>query len=128
MDALTLMMDFQMMCGEFKGTKQRAIQNDPNDSGRRKCRQLEIVPRLHVMYENGELCKCLLSFYLLVTEVDCLKIFHWMDSRYAAGIPKPKLEELPKVPLRLAKIPENFFVGQKGCCCPQMVSAKYETC
>ncbi|KAL7490340.1 hypothetical protein ACHAWX_000241 [Stephanocyclus meneghinianus] len=36
-------------------TKQRAIQNDPNDSGRRKRRQLEIVPRLHVMYENGGL-------------------------------------------------------------------------
>ena len=90
---------------------QKALRNDPNSSGKRKLRQLELHERLHHLYEDGKLHKCLLSYFLLVTEERRLKMLSWMGSEMAKHIEKPTIDELPKIPLRLAKIPENYGVG-----------------
>lgn len=89
----------------------RALQSGPNHSGKFKCRQLEIHQRLHILYESGQLSKCLLSYFLLVATEDRLKLLSWFGSQLASDTPKPSKEDLPKVPLRLAKIPEEFDVG-----------------
>lgn len=89
----------------------KAIRNDTNFSGKRKLLQLERLQRLHILYEKGKLCKCLLSYYLLVTKPDCLKLLQWVGSKMAESLAKLSLEDLPKVPRRLAKIPSDYLVG-----------------
>lgn len=89
----------------------KALRNDPNRSGKRKLIQLERLQKLHLLYERGDLKKCLLSYYLLVTEDQRLKLLSWMGSTLATNIPKPSLDELHKLPLRLAKIPQDCGVG-----------------
>lgn len=95
----------------LKEQNERAIRSGPNSSGKFKCRQLEIHQRLHLLYESGVLSKCLLSYFLLVTESDRMKLLSWMGSPLASGTSKPTREQLPKIPLRLAKIPEDFDLG-----------------
>ncbi|EJK76479.1 hypothetical protein THAOC_01755 [Thalassiosira oceanica] len=88
---------------------------DPNASGKTKLRQLERHQRLHILYETGQLRKCLLSYFLLVEEKNRLKLLAWMGSDLAGNTPKPLFDELPKVPIGLAKIPEGVPVaGDKG--------------
>jgi hypothetical protein len=89
----------------------KAMRNDPNRSGKRKLQQLERLQKLHLLYERAKLKKCLLSYYLLVTEKERLKLLRWMGSKLASHIEKPSLDEINKVPLRLAKIPQEFGVG-----------------
>ena len=48
----------------------KALRNDPNISGKRKLLQLERLQKLHALHEKAKLKKCLLSYYLLVTEVN----------------------------------------------------------
>ena len=94
---------------------EKALRNDPNLSGKRKLRQLERLQRLHLLYEVGELLKCLLSYFLLVTEDGRMKLLWWMGSSLASCIDKPTVEELPRISLRLAKVPEDYsFGGDKG--------------
>ncbi|KAL7528715.1 hypothetical protein ACHAXR_002590, partial [Thalassiosira sp. AJA248-18] len=96
----------------------KAIRNDPNSSGPRKLMQLERHQRLHLLYESGELKKCLLSYFLLVTEEHRMKLLSWMGSELAQDVTKPTLETLQQLPLRLAKIPEDYGVGgDKGFTC-----------
>ncbi|KAL7456981.1 hypothetical protein ACHAWC_008439 [Mediolabrus comicus] len=89
----------------------KAMRNDPNRSGKRKLQQLERLQKLHLLYERAKLKKCLLSYYLLVTEKERLKLLSWMGSKLASHIEKPSLDEINKIPLRLAKIPQEFGVG-----------------
>ena len=56
----------------------RALQNNPNCSGKQNLMQLERLQRLHILYEDVILHKCLLSYFLLVTEGDRLKLLNWM--------------------------------------------------
>ena len=66
-------------------------------------------------YPEPLLKKCLLSYFLLVEEKNRLKLLAWMGSDLAGNTPKPTFEQLPKVPLALAKIPEGVpVVGDKG--------------
>mmetsp|Transcript_14350 Transcript_14350/g.24033 ORF Transcript_14350/g.24033 Transcript_14350/m.24033 type:complete len:730 (-) Transcript_14350:42-2231(-) len=95
----------------LKEQNSKALRNDPNNSGRRKLRQLERLQKLHLLYEKAELKKCLLSYFLLVTEEHRLKLLSWMGSKLASHIEKPSLRELNNIPLRLAKIPEDYGVG-----------------
>ena len=84
-------------------------------SAKRKQRQLERHQRLHLLYEDGSLRKCLLSYFRLVVADKRLKLLKWMGSDLAADTPMPTAGELPKLPLRLAKIPEEYgIVGDKG--------------
>ena len=93
----------------------RVLSGGVNASGMRKLVQLERLERLHRAYEAGDLRKCLLSYYLLVTEESRLKVLSWLGSRMTRLPPKPSAEELPLIPLRLAKIPEDCIVlGDKG--------------
>eukprot|EP00986_Skeletonema_menzelii_P021274 scaffold33840_cov171-Skeletonema_menzelii.AAC.1 len=91
--------------------RKKALRNDPNRSGKRKLLQLERLQKLHLLYERGSLKKCLLSYYLLVTEDQRLKLLSWMGSGLASNITKPSLDELNELPLRLAKIPRDCGVG-----------------
>ena len=92
----------------------KIVDNDTNSSGKRKLCQLERLQRLHLLYEDGEthgLPRCLLSYFLLVTHDDRMKLLSYMGSKLASKFPKPSLNELPKIPLRLAKIPEDWGLG-----------------
>ena len=91
--------------------RRKALRNDPNRSGKRKLQQLERLQKLHLLYEDGDLEKCLLSYFLLVTEDQRLKLLSWMGSNLASHITKPSLDELNELPLRLAKIPRDCGVG-----------------
>jgi hypothetical protein len=95
---------------------EKAFHNDPNYSGKTKLRQLERHQRLHLLYEEGKLRKCLLSYFLKVVSKDCLSLLSWMGSKLASHIPKPAFADLPVIPaLRLAKIPTDYGVcGDKG--------------
>jgi hypothetical protein len=95
----------------LKEQADKKLREGPNKSGKRKLRQLEVHQRLHLLYESGCLRKTALSFFLLATESDRLKLLSWMGSSYADNIPKPNLEDLPKIPLRYAKIPADYIVG-----------------
>ena len=95
----------------LKKQNDRALRNDPNQSGKRKLCQLERHQRLHLLYESGELDKCLLSYFLLETESDRLKLLRWMGSNLAGDISMPNLEDMKEIALRLAKIPERYGVG-----------------
>ncbi|KAL7482282.1 hypothetical protein ACHAW6_010740 [Cyclotella cf. meneghiniana] len=88
-----------------------SICNDTNRSGRRKLRQLEVLQRLHVVYENGELRKTKLSYFLLVTNDDRMNLLRWMGSDLADSRPKPTHDQLPNVPLCLAKIPHDYGIS-----------------
>ena len=88
----------------------KAIKNNPNISGKQKLRQLERHQRLHLLYEAHRLRKCLLSYFLLVVAPDRLKLLKWMGSDLAGDTPMPTADELPKLPLRLAKIPEEYGI------------------
>lgn len=90
---------------------EQAIRSGPNWSGKFKCRQLEIHQWLHLLYESGKLRKCLLSYFLLVSKEDRLKLLSWFSSTLAGDTIKPTKEELPKIPLWLAKIPEHVDIG-----------------
>ncbi|KAL7552447.1 hypothetical protein ACHAWF_015688 [Thalassiosira exigua] len=88
-----------------------------NQSGLRKLRQLERHERLHRLYEAERLSKCLLSYFLLVTEQDKHKLLCWMGSKRidSDDVEMPTSEELPKLWLRLAKIPAAYKVlADKG--------------
>lgn len=103
-----------IVTNEFlKQLNEKAIRNDPNQSGKHKLRQLEIHQRLHEMYETGQLRRNLLSYFLLVEERNRIKLLKWMGSDLVKkdGTPKPTHDSLPHVPLRLAKIPEHVSVG-----------------
>ncbi len=89
----------------------KAIHNDPNVSGKRKLLHLERHQRLHLLYESGKLRKCLLSCFLKVVEQDRLKLLSWMGSKLAVDIKKPTCGDLPTIPLRLAKIPQDYGLG-----------------
>mmetsp|Transcript_44335 Transcript_44335/g.94357 ORF Transcript_44335/g.94357 Transcript_44335/m.94357 type:complete len:877 (+) Transcript_44335:1360-3990(+) len=89
----------------------KALRSGPNSSGKRKLCQLERHQRLHLLYEGGQLSKCLFSYFLLVEEPNRLKMLSWMGSELAASVPKPNLEDVPRIPLRLAKIPEDCSLG-----------------
>ena len=88
-----------------------SIRNDTNRSGQRKLRQLEVLQRLRMLYESGELHKTKLSYFLLVTCDDRMNLLRWMGSDLADSRPKPAHDQLPKVPLRLAKIPHDYGIG-----------------
>ena len=93
----------------------KAIRNDPNFSGKTKLRQLERHERLHRLYESGKLRKCLLSYFLKVVSKRRLQVLSWMGSELAADVEKPTLDQIPKIPLRLAKLPADYgFCGDKG--------------
>jgi len=62
----------------LKEQNYKALRNDPNKSGRRKLRQLERLQELHLLYEKAKLKRCLLSYFLLVTEEQRLKLLSWM--------------------------------------------------
>eukprot|EP00984_Skeletonema_dohrnii_P006915 scaffold2464_cov96-Skeletonema_dohrnii-CCMP3373.AAC.8 len=88
-----------------------------NESGLRKLRQLERHERLHLSYESGKLRKCLLSYFLLAATDDRRKLLRWMGSSMINhdDIAMPTVEELPKIWLRLAKIPEKYkILADKG--------------
>jgi len=89
----------------------KALRNGPNISGKRKLLQLERLQKLHVLYEKAKLKKCLLPYFLLVTEDQRLKLLSWMGSKLATNVPKPSLDDIHKLPLRLAKIPQDCGVG-----------------
>jgi len=95
----------------LKEQNKKALRNDPNISGKRKLLQLERLQKLHVLYEKAKLKKCLLSYYLLVTEDQRLKLLSWMGSKLATNVPKPSLDDIHNLPLRLAKIPQDCGVG-----------------
>ena len=95
----------------LKMQNDRALINDPNQSGKRKLCQLERHQRLHILYELGELEKCLLSYFLLETEPDRLKLLRWMGSNLAENIVMPDLKDIKEIALRLVKIPERYGVG-----------------
>jgi len=92
-------------------SNEKTLRNDPNISGKRKLMQLERHERLHRLYEAGNLRKCLLSYFLLCTANDRRALLSWMGSDMTKDIAKPSLDDLPKLPLRLAKIPEDVGVG-----------------
>lgn len=88
-----------------------------NESGLRKLRQLERHERLHRCYEDGKLCKCLLSYFLLAAKEDRHKLLRWMGSEMIDHdkVAMPALEELPTIWLRLAKIPKEYkILADKG--------------
>jgi hypothetical protein len=96
----------------LKKQNDKALRNDPNQSGKRKLCQLERLQWLHVLYESGKLEKCLLSYFLLVTpENSRLNLLRWMGSKLAMHVGMPIFEDLDPIPLRLAKIPEDYGVG-----------------
>ena len=95
----------------LKKQNESALRNDPNQSGKRKLCQMERHQRLHVLYEAGKLQKCILSYFLLETESDRLKLLRWMGSNLAGNIPMPNREDINEIALRLAKIPERYGVG-----------------
>ena len=100
---------------KLKEQNERALESDPNMSGKRKLKQLELHQRLHQKYQAGKLRKCMLSYFLLSEEQNRLKLLAWMGSPLAGNTPKPTFEELPKIPLGLAKIPEGVsLAGDKG--------------
>ena len=94
----------------LQASNKKTLHNDPNVSGKRKLMQLKRHERLHRLYEAGKLHKCLLSYFLLCTSNDRRALLSWMGSELTKNIPKPSLEDLPKLPLRLAKIPEDVGV------------------
>ena len=50
-----------------------------------------------------------------MTENQRLKLLSWMGSKLATNVPKPSLDDIHKLPLRLAKIPQDCgVVGDKG--------------
>ena len=93
----------------------RYVRNDPNQDGTRKLRQLEVLERLHRLYQEAEIKRTILSYYLLVTETERMLLLSWMGSDLAKDIPKPLPDDLPNIPLRLAKIPADYALcGDKG--------------
>ena len=87
-----------------------------NSSGAEKLAQYEVHERLHQMYENGTMKKTVLAYHLKFAADDRHKLLKWMGSSLAPqNVPEPTLEELPKIPLRLAKIPHQYDeLGDKG--------------
>ena len=73
--------------------------------------QLERHKRLHLLHENDNLHKCLLSYYLLIVADDCVKLLSWMGSDVTKDIEKSSFKDLPMLLLRLAKTPEAVGIG-----------------
>ena len=60
---------------------------------------------------------CLLSYFLLAAKEDRHKLLRWMGSDMIDHnkVPMPTLDELPKIWLRLAKIPALYkILADKG--------------
>ena len=75
--------------------------------------QLEVLERLHIAYENQEIKKTILSYYLKETRESRMKLLHWMGSDMAEEFESDI--DLPEVPLRLAKIAKGLeILADKG--------------
>ena len=79
----------------LREANQKWLRNDPNMSGKRKLMQLERHERLHWLYENGDLHKCLMSYFLLCVADDRMKLLSWMGSDMAKDSEKPSFDDLP---------------------------------
>ena len=93
------------------------LRTGANENGLRKLRQLERHERLHRSYEDKKLRKCLLSYFLLAVKEDRHKLLRWMGSKMIDHdkVPMPNVDELPKIWLRLAKIPALYMIlADKG--------------
>ena len=82
-----------------------ALNKGPDRNGKAKLEQLEILQKLHLLYEEGKLRKCLLSMYLKLTEQERNKLISDIK-KYRDG----ELDSPPKIPRRLAKLPQVFKV------------------
>jgi hypothetical protein len=93
-----------------------ALLRGVNSSPLEKLAQLEVHERLHRAYESKLLKKTALAYFLTAVEGDRHKILKWMGSSLApADVPMPAEEDLPKIWLRLAKIPPDYDgLGDKG--------------
>ena len=93
-----------------------AILRGVNFSGIEKLAQLEVHERLHRAYERKDLKKTTLAYFLKFMEKDRHTILKWLGSSLVPDdVPMPQKEDLPKIWLRLAKIPPDYDgLGDKG--------------
>jgi len=92
----------------LEANAKRALRWGVNSSGLEKLKQMEAQERLHRSYESGAIKKCMLSYHLLVTKMDRMKLLRFFGSDLADGEAAPAAEDLPKIALRLAKVPAGM--------------------
>jgi len=85
---------------DIKAMAQAVLDSGPDRNGKTKLAQLEMLQELHKEYEAGHLKKCLLSMYLKLTLNHRETLIEELK-KFRGG----KLEQPPKIPRRLAKLP-----------------------
>ena len=85
---------------DIKAMAQAVLDSGPDRNGKTKLAQLEMLQELHKEYEAGHLKKCLLSMYLKLTLNHRETLIEELK-KFRDG----KLEQPPKIPRRLAKLP-----------------------
>lgn len=103
--------DKQALLDEFMDV----LRSGPQSSALELLCQLEFHERLHRMYESGDLCKCMLSYYVKLMEADRMRILHYLGSDMVPEGYDPGDEPMPRVWQRLAKIPKEVdVIADKG--------------
>ena len=93
----------------------KALRNDTNFLGKRKLMQLERLQRLHILYKDNVLHKCLLSYFLLVTEETRLKLLSWMGSDMASQRDRTREDRPRQNPQRRGRDPGAPITETQNC-------------